>query len=144
MAEAFLSHNYRDKVWVRELHAALVARGATDLFLDEYTIDPGERLVSALERGLADTLLFILIWSANAAASRWVPIERELALVNHVDGITRRIVPICLDQTPLPGFLRLFVRLDAQTPDLPHGLPLPMLAERLVKVLERAREERST
>lgn len=142
VAEVFLSHNGLDKPWIRDLHAALAERGVTDIFLDEYAIDPGERLVPALERGLADALLFVLAWSANAAASRWVAVERELALINHLDGVTGRIVPICLDDTPVPGFLKIFTRLPAQTAALPHGQPMPALADRLVRALANARRER--
>lgn len=139
MAEVFLSHNSRDKAWVRELHHALTDRGVTDVFLDEYRIDPGERLVPALESGLADTLMFILVWSGHAASSRWVAVERELALVNHLEGVTRRIVPICVDDTPVPGFLKLFTRLTARTASTPNGQALPALADRLVRSLANAR-----
>jgi hypothetical protein len=142
LSEVFLSHNSRDKPWVRELHQALADRGVTDVFLDEYRIDPGQRLVPALEGGLADTLMFILVWSDHAAASRWVAVERELALVNHLEGVTRRIVPICLDDAPVPGFLKLFTRLTARTAGTPHGLRLPVLADQLTRSLQNARGER--
>jgi hypothetical protein len=142
MSEVFLSHNSRDKPWVRELHQALAERGVTDVFLDEYAIDPGQRLVPALEGGLADTLMFILVWSGHAASSRWVAVERELALVSHLEGVTRRIVPIRVDDTPLPGFLKLFTHLTARTASTPHGQALPALADRLVRSLANARTER--
>jgi hypothetical protein len=136
LAEVFLSHNHQDKPWVRSLYEALRERGVTDVFLDEYAIDAGERFVPALERGLGNTLMFILIWSAGAANSRWVAVERELALLNHAEGTTLRLVPIRLDGTPLPGFLQLFNCLTAQE-------PFPTLADRLVRALAGARKERA-
>ncbi|HEY3367528.1 MAG TPA: toll/interleukin-1 receptor domain-containing protein [Symbiobacteriaceae bacterium] len=133
LSEVFLSHNHKDKPWVRELHDALQQQGVGDIFLDEYAIDPGERLIPALEQGLADTRMLVLVWSASAAGSRWVGLEREMGLVNHLAGVTARVVPILLDDTPLPGFLRLFVHEDARSRTLPE------LAVRLARSLEHAR-----
>jgi hypothetical protein len=98
---AFISHNKRDKDSARSLAMALVEQGA-DVWFDEWKLRPGDSLVGGIERGLAEANVFVLIWSKHAAKSKWVGTEVRAYLRRRVDDGTLRIVPVMLDNTPLP------------------------------------------
>lgn len=142
MAEVFLSHNSADKPWVRQLYAELQRRGVTDLFFDEFSLYPGDRLVHGLAEGLTGTLVFILVWSAKAAASHWVSSERDLAFVQNVSKGLPLFLPILIDGTLPDGFDQIFVHLKARTDQQPDGLSLPELAAQITRTLAHARRKR--
>jgi hypothetical protein len=102
--KAFLSHNTADKKPARALAQALVAFGV-DPWFDEWSIAPGESIVGGLERGVGECRMFILIWSKAAAASKWVDTEVRAFLRRRVDDPALRIVPIMLDDEPLPSLV---------------------------------------
>ena len=80
--DAFLSHNHRDKAWVRTLADRLANvdfRGRPlRPWLDERVLDPGElgqkaELTSALDRSRT----LVLVLSPASVASKWVEFEVE-------------------------------------------------------------------
>ena len=101
----FLSHNSADRDWVRKLAAALKLAGA-QVWFDEWTIRPGDSIQSAVADGLSGFDIFVLVWSQAAATSRWVRTEREAALERWMSGESCRLIPVRLDDTPLPALLR--------------------------------------
>jgi hypothetical protein len=57
---------------------------------------------AGIEHGLRDADVFILFWSANAAASHWVGTELSAYLQRRIEDDTLRIIPMMLDETKLP------------------------------------------
>jgi hypothetical protein len=106
----FVSHNSRDKERVRPLAAALQLAGA-HVWFDEWILKPGDSVPGMISEGIRQFETFVLVWSANAAASNWVETELNSALIRHV-AAAARIVPIVLDDTPLPALIAHFYRLD--------------------------------
>jgi len=97
----FISHNKQDKTTARLLAIALVQQGA-DVWFDEWVIKPGESITGGIEEGLRTSNIFVLVWSAHAAASNWVGTELRAFLRRRVDDDSLRIIPILIDDTSLP------------------------------------------
>ncbi len=102
---AFLSHNIRDKDIAREVALFITAEGIP-LWFDEWEISAGDSIIGKVEDGLASTTTFILLWSRNAHSSNWVTSELRSALTNALALGTPRIIPIVVDDTPLPLLVR--------------------------------------
>ena len=98
----FISHNSKDKEIAREIGLFLSAEGIS-VWFDEWEIDYGESIPEKVDDGLRLCTHFLLIWSKNAADSKWVGSELS-AMINSIlsDHKGIRIIPICLDDTPLP------------------------------------------
>ena len=98
---AFISHNTADKNTARLLAIALVEQGI-NVWFDEWAIRPGDSITGGIEQGLSEADIFVLVWSANAKTSNWVGTEISAYIRRRVDDQTLRIVPIMIDETPLP------------------------------------------
>jgi hypothetical protein len=110
----FLSHNHRDKDFVRSLAAQLRLVGV-DVWLDEWEIEPGDRIPTKISSALELAETVVVIWSANAAASRWVDAELASALEADLSSGSSRVVPVRLDDTPLPALLRSVAWIDGRS-----------------------------
>lgn len=99
--QIFISHNKKQKSQARLLAMALVEHGES-VWFDEWTIRPGESLTGSIEDGLSSTDVFVLLWSKEAAASNWVGTEVRAYIRRRVDDESLRIIPIMMDDTPLP------------------------------------------
>jgi len=115
-ASLFLSYNKEDKDYVRKLAAALTLTGA-HVWFDEWTIRPGDSIPAAVEDGLSDFDIFLLVWSEAASQSRWVRTEMEAAVDRWIKGDSCRLVPVRLDTTPLPPLLRSIRYIDGSDGD---------------------------
>jgi hypothetical protein len=97
----FVSHNWADKETARLLAKELVARGI-DVWFDEWQIKPGDSITGGVESGISQCELFVLLWSDRAARSNWVETELRAALKRRIDDQNFRVIPVMLDETPLP------------------------------------------
>lgn len=71
----FLSHASEDKFFVEEVYKRL---DASLTFYDIKTIDPGQKSIEAMKRGVSDSAVFVLFHSPNSSKA-WVEFEKELA-----------------------------------------------------------------
>lgn len=99
---AFLSHSSIDKPFVRQLASDLTAAGIS-VWLDEQRIKVGESIPEKISQGLADSDYFLLVVSKSSATSEWVKKELNGALVNEVQRRQVHILPIKLDDVPMPA-----------------------------------------
>ena len=85
--KAFASYSSKDRERVIDRVAAIRIAAKVDVFLDCHDLNPGD----AWENVLADRIdgcdTFMLFWSDDAAASRWVMWEWKRAL--HKPGLDR-------------------------------------------------------
>jgi predicted RNA-binding Zn-ribbon protein involved in translation (DUF1610 family) len=98
---AFVSHNKADEESARLLAIALVERGVS-VWFDEWEIQPGDSIAGGIETGLATANAFVLLWSVNAAKSKWVGTELRAFLHRRVADDGLKIIPIMMDGTSLP------------------------------------------
>lgn len=114
--QVFISHNLANKADARLLAAALAQRGS-NVWFDEWNIRPGESIAAGIESGLAQSDAFIIIWSANAAESNWVGTEIRAYIHRRVADASLRIVPVMLDDTPLPLLVADYLGFKVEAPD---------------------------
>jgi hypothetical protein len=110
-ARAFISYARKDFE-----QASLFAQGLAEhriqLCMDVTTFEPGDDWAHGIEDQIKNADVFYLIWSSNAAASKWVNREAEFAVrLNEASGRRKpRIKPITLERpSPRPpDFLSRF------------------------------------
>jgi hypothetical protein len=102
--KAFISHNAADKETARLLASRLVERGI-DVWFDEWQLRPGDSITGGIETGIGECDTFVILWSASAKASRWVGTELRAAVRHRVDDEALRVIPIFIDDTPLPALV---------------------------------------
>ncbi len=101
----FISYNQADRAVAREIAMFLVAENI-NVWFDEWKISPGDSIIEEIQEGLSNCSVFIVVWSKNAAKSKWVRKELETALIKGITTSRLKIVPIRLDNEPLPPFLQ--------------------------------------
>jgi hypothetical protein len=104
-ATVFLSHASADKLIAQRLAIDLQQKGV-QVWFDEVEIQPGDSIISKLESGLSESKFVLLLASKASLSSRWVQEELRAAQHEEIAGGTGRVVPIRVDLTPLPPFLR--------------------------------------
>lgn len=109
----FLSHNSADKPYVEKLASALQLVGC-QVWFDAWKIRPGDSIPSAINEGLKDFDVFLLIWSRHAAASRWVEGEMNSALTRLMNDPKCKLVPVVLDDAQLPPLIQHIRYADAR------------------------------
>lgn len=112
----FLSYNAGDKEHVRKLAAALSLAGAR-VWFDEWIVRPGDSIPGAINQGLAEFSIFALVWSVRAAQSNWVKAEMDAAVARWIKDDQVKLVPVRLDQTPIPTLLAPIRYVDANDGD---------------------------
>jgi hypothetical protein len=94
--DVFISYRRSDVVTARALEKLLTAFGRA-VFLDVKCIPAGTPWESAIDAALRTSQTMIVLWSSNAAASDFMKLEWQRVS----DACS--IIPLRLDQTPLPG-----------------------------------------
>jgi len=101
---AFLSHSSADKVFVRQLAADLTANGI-GVWLDEQRIRVGDSIPEKIAQGLAESDYFLIGMSHKSTESAWVQKELNNALMTEVQRRKVHIMPLKLDDTPMPPII---------------------------------------
>ncbi len=101
---AFLSHSSQDKNFIRQLAADLTANGVS-VWLDEQRIRVGDSIPDKIAQGLAGSDYFLIALSHNAINSEWVKKELNNALVTEVQRRKVHILPLKLDDSPIPPII---------------------------------------
>lgn len=100
MFKVFVSYSTHDLRNVTELQQSLVGTGV-EVFVAEHSVAPSELLTEKISAAIADCDLFVLLWSAKAKASDWVPQE-----IGKAHSLQKTILPLVLDEgLDLPGFI---------------------------------------
>lgn len=100
----FISHNKADKEIARSLAQALTDQGI-GVWFDEWNLKPGDSITGGVQEGLSAADLAMLIWSQNAAQSRWVKEELQALIYRRISDGSVKLAPVLLDETPLPPLL---------------------------------------
>lgn len=101
----FICHTSPDKDTAREIAMFLVAEGV-GVWFDEWAVAAGDSIVEEIEKGLSRCTHFLVLWSANAETSNWVRQELQSTLAEAISSPRKRVIPIRLDDTPLPPLIR--------------------------------------
>jgi predicted Zn-dependent protease len=118
----FLSYRSVHRPWVIQLYDVLRHSGY-EVFLDQYVLTPANPLVTSLEEGLAKSAAGILVWSTDAADSKWCQKEYTTMQSLEMDSAFRYVVAL-LDDVDLKAnpFLSQKLYLDfSQFREGPRG-----------------------
>ena len=98
--DVFVSHNSRQKLWVRGMVQQWRDLGL-NVFFDEDSISPGEDIVEAIERGIAASRHIVFVISPSAVKSRWVALETACGIYTDPDATNGKLIPVLLEPTPM-------------------------------------------
>lgn len=105
MSSIFLSHNSKDKPWVRELAKRLTADGVV-VWLDEAELNIGDSLIERISEGIENMEYVAAVLSNNSISSSWVQKELSLAMSKEIAGRKVTVLPLLIEKCQLPGSLR--------------------------------------
>lgn len=114
--KAFISHSSSDKRFVLRLAGDLRTREGIDAWLDQWEINPGDRIPERIEEGISEADVFILVLSPESVNSQWVEYERQAWLMMQIDEEKRaeeesrppmrRLIPVLYRDCKKPAFLK--------------------------------------
>lgn len=104
MPSIFLSHNHKDKPFVRQLANDLATKGIK-VWIDEAEIKIGDSLIRKISSGIYEMDFLGVVLSPDSVQSRWVQEELEQALHIQISEAYVKVLPILLHDCKLPGFL---------------------------------------
>ena len=105
MPSIFLSHNSRDKPFVRKLATRLSEAGVV-VWLDEVHLTIGDSLIDKIADAIDRVQFVAAIVSQHSNTSSWVKKELSLAMTKEISGSTKVILPIVIDDCELPNALK--------------------------------------
>lgn len=107
----FLSHSSKDNDFVSRLENEL-KKNDIEVWVDYDRLEVGNSLYGEIAPAIETVDHFALLWSANSSNSRWVKRELNAALAREDEEGVELILPVLLDNTPLPAFLKHQVYAD--------------------------------
>jgi len=131
LKKIFISHNIADKPIVRSVGAFLEQHGIKS-WIDEGEIQAGDSLIVKVGHGIEDSDFLLAMISKNSIKSAWVQKEIAVSLTLEIKDRSIEVIPVKLDETPIPTML-----VDKYYLDL-HQKPF---AEEMQKLLTKAKGE---
>ena len=118
--DLFLSHTGVDKPWVEKLAELIEATPFKSRYLgvvyDKWDFAHAKNIVLELEREI-DACQFIgIVISKASLAADWPSLERTIAVWSDPTGNKGRVIPILLENVPLPPTLRVRRWVDFRNP----------------------------
>ena len=101
----FISYSRKDSQFVNQLDAALVAAGVKT-FLDRREIKVGESIPNRVYKGIETASHIACVISEASMKSRWVQEELSAAKMRENNSAGIRVLPVLLDDVPMPSELK--------------------------------------
>ena len=114
MPGVFISHNQKDKPFVRRLKEDLKSHGI-HIWVDEDEMKVGDSLTQKIERGIKDNDFVIGVISHNSINSKWVQKELSISIVEEIESNKPKVLPIRLDDCEMPTMLSDKIYADFST-----------------------------
>lgn len=113
VASLFVSHAHVDESYVREFCARLDVGGCW-MWIDEDQLRVGDSLPERISEAIEHVDFCVALLSANAVGSQWCQRELSLALSTEIVRGNVFVLPVRIDDTPVPPLLRDRRYLDAR------------------------------
>ncbi len=117
--QIFLSHARQDADFAHQL-ANDLRRHGWEIWLAPDSIRPGEKWVDAINRGLAESGVFLLAITPDAVRSKWVNSETSVAIDLEHENVLR-FIPLAVKAAEVPPLWRTYQRVSFQS-DYKAGL----------------------
>ena len=98
--QVFISHAHQDVGFARQLTSDLHRHGYST-WLAPDSIRPGEKWAEAIQRGLQESVIFVVVLTPSGVASRWVQTETNIAIELEHKGMMR-FVPLQVQPCEVP------------------------------------------
>lgn len=106
--KVFISYSTKDLTIVNHVKKTL-ANDEIDVFIAEYSTQPGANLSKDIQNAILNCDLFLVIWSENSKTSDWV--QQEIGIAK---GHDKYILPVVLNKSlTLPAFINNLKYLDS-------------------------------
>jgi tetratricopeptide (TPR) repeat protein len=130
----FLSYRSVNRAWVLNLYDVLTELGHK-VFLDQYVLKSGDKLIKVLQDALGSSQAGVLIWSNATKDSVWVNDEYETLQQRANTDTDFIFVPVKIDNSKLPLFAANRVYIDfTGYPEGPNGGDLLRLLHAIANV----------
>ena len=107
--QIFISHANQDATFARRLAQDLKEHG-WQVWIAPDSIEPGEKWVEAINRGLEESGAFVLVVTGDAVQSRWVQSETNIAIgLEHQYKV--RFIPLQLKSSNVPPVWNAYQRI---------------------------------
>lgn len=116
MKRVFLSHNSKDKPFVKLLASMLSKHGIMS-WVDEAEILPGDSLIDKISDAIDKLDFVIAVISSNSIDSGWVRQELEWALTKEINNKKITVIPVLIERCDIPFFLLHKLYADYTEPD---------------------------
>lgn len=110
--DAFLSYASEDRHQARTIAERLKNR-AVRVWIDYEQVAPGDHLPEELSGGIARSRSMLVFWSKHYARSKWGHFEKGIHISMAPGAGGRLLVPVLLDDTPIPPELLPHFHVDA-------------------------------
>jgi hypothetical protein len=107
----FISYSHQDKVVVEKIISRLKIEGH-DIWVDSIKLRPGDNFSRKIEEGLEQADALIVVISYNSFRSKWVQAEFSAIALQQISKRERRIIPVKIDRSEVPGYLADRIYLD--------------------------------
>ncbi len=126
--DIFISHSSKDKEKAQFLAVDLKSQGYK-VWFDTVEIEPSEDWIEEIEQGIDGSSVVVVIWTENAASSKWV--KRELA---RADDKGKPVIPLRFDDTETSNILLQRVQYIDFQPG--YHREFPGLVSRLMSLID--------
>ena len=116
MSSIFLSHNSKDKPWVRKLADRLTSDSVV-VWIDEAELNIGDSLIEKIAEGIQEMRFVAAVISNNSISSTWVQKELNLAMSKEIKGRQVTVLPLLIENCTLPPSLTDKLYADFTNPD---------------------------
>lgn len=100
----FISHNHKDKPFVRRVADDLRRAGA-QVWIDEAEIQLGDSLIEKIRSGIDGMDYLAAVLSPDSVKSNWVRKEIKIAHEQEIEGKRVKVLPLIYKSCKLPKFL---------------------------------------
>jgi len=101
----FISHAYENRQFAQQLATDLKTHNQ-QVWLYEQELKPGDSIIDHISEALADTDYLVVVLSNASSRSRWVRAELNAALMNDLSEQGTVVLPVLLEDSPVPQLLR--------------------------------------
>ncbi|MCU0865727.1 MAG: toll/interleukin-1 receptor domain-containing protein [Planctomycetes bacterium] len=107
----FISYSSPDKAIARRLAVDLRQAGV-EVWFDEFQLRAGDPILTSIREGIERSDVLLVLISASSIRSTWVESEVREAIERYGDASGPVIVPVRIDDTEPPSFLRSVAYVD--------------------------------